>query len=247
MIQSLIRAMDILEILSKECRPYSLVEISHQSKLPASTVHRILQTFCADSYVLRDETTHLYKLGPALVALGSSASRHVDLRKAVMPELRALTRETGEDSYMVIKNGFKGVIVDKVEGPSQLKVVEHFGYEQDLSIGGLRKALLAFSSADFISQYSDYFLTCHTTAELEKLNSSINKIIRQRVAVTAGEYIKEGIGIGAPVFDSKGEVVASIGMIMPATRAHPEVLERLKKSVVTTAENISRNLGHAPI
>ena len=127
MIQSLLRSMDILEILAKERRAYSIAEISQLSGLPASTVHRVLATFGKGGYVSRDESTHQYKLGPALVSLGVAASRQVDLRKAVMTELRALTAATGADSYLEMRNGLRGVTIDKIEGPSHLKGVEHFG------------------------------------------------------------------------------------------------------------------------
>ena len=46
MIQSLKRAMSVLEYMAKQNRQeYSIAEISPAVKLPPSTVYRVLQTF----------------------------------------------------------------------------------------------------------------------------------------------------------------------------------------------------------
>lgn len=56
MIQSLLRAMELLELLKEANHKYSIAELSESTGLPPSTIHRILQTFCEKKYVIRDET-----------------------------------------------------------------------------------------------------------------------------------------------------------------------------------------------
>lgn len=70
MIQSLLRSIEILEVLKERNRSYSIAELAEAIDLPPSTVHRILQTFCEKKYVIRDERSHTYRLGPALSPLG---------------------------------------------------------------------------------------------------------------------------------------------------------------------------------
>ena len=55
MIQSLLRAMELLELLKEANHKYSIAELSESTGLPPSTIHRILQTFCEKKYVIRDE------------------------------------------------------------------------------------------------------------------------------------------------------------------------------------------------
>ena len=59
MIQSLLRAMELLELLKEANHKYSIAELSESTGLPPSTIHRILQTFCEKKYVIRDEHAHL--------------------------------------------------------------------------------------------------------------------------------------------------------------------------------------------
>ena len=46
MIQSLLRSMELLEVLKEKNRSYTIAELSDQVNLPPSTIHRILKTFC---------------------------------------------------------------------------------------------------------------------------------------------------------------------------------------------------------
>lgn len=46
MIQSLLRSMELLEVLKEKNRNFSIAELAEAMDLPPSTVHRILQTFC---------------------------------------------------------------------------------------------------------------------------------------------------------------------------------------------------------
>ena len=70
MIQSLLRSMELLEVLKEKNRNFSIAELAEAMDLPPSTVHRILQTFCEKKYVIRDDRSHTYRLGPALIPLG---------------------------------------------------------------------------------------------------------------------------------------------------------------------------------
>ena len=54
MIQSLMRSLDLLEVLKGADHKISIAELSEQLELPPSTIHRILQTFCEKKYVIRD-------------------------------------------------------------------------------------------------------------------------------------------------------------------------------------------------
>ena len=75
MIQSLLRSMELLEVLKEQNRNFSIAELSESMNLPPSTIHRILQTFCEKKYVIRDDRSHTYRLGPALIPLGKAAAR----------------------------------------------------------------------------------------------------------------------------------------------------------------------------
>jgi DNA-binding IclR family transcriptional regulator len=62
-VQSVERALEILEFLSRSGGDLGVSEIGEATDLAAGTVHRLLFTLTAQGYVRRDERTRRYDLG----------------------------------------------------------------------------------------------------------------------------------------------------------------------------------------
>ena len=92
--------MELLEVLKEKNRNFSIAELAEAMELPPSTVHRILQTFCEKKYVIRDDRSHTYRLGPALIPLGKAAARGIRLQDAAHSILTQLAKQTKEDAYL---------------------------------------------------------------------------------------------------------------------------------------------------
>ena len=250
MIQSLLRAMELLEVLKEKNQSFTIAELAEAMNLPPSTVHRILQTFCEKKYVIRDERSHTYRLGPALIPLGKAASKGIRLQDAAKPVMHALSEATGEDVYLIIAVGNKGLVIEKVDGPSHLKVVEEFGYEMYLHCGATRKVLLAYQAPYFIDEYFKKIILQDRVfphVQPEELRAELEKIRADGCAVSRGDYVASAIGIGAPVFNADGEISASIGIIAPELRIDDaDYLENLKAQVKRYAAELSSDLGYSP-
>ncbi len=248
MIQSLLRSLELLELLKETSHKYSIAELSESTGLPPSTVHRILQTFCEKKYVIRDEHAHTYQLGPALISLGRSAANNIRIQDAALPILRNLSYCTREDSYLVIQVGDKGLVLDKVDGPNHLKVVEEFGYEMDLHCGAIRKVLLAYQDDDYITYYLDNRLDrpeAFPQISRGALALELKTIHEKGIAVSHGEYVHDAVGIGAPIFGIDSRVSASVGIIAPYSRIADDFhLEHLEEQVKHSAAELSYYMGH---
>ncbi len=248
MIQSLLRSMELLEVLKGENRSFSIAELSEAMDLPPSTIHRILQTFCGQKYVIRDERSHTYRLGPALIPLGKAASRGIRLQDAAHQVLTDLSRDAKEDAYLIIPVGNKGLVIEKVDGPNHLKVVEEFGYEMYLHCGAIRKVLLAYQTPSFIDEYFKNVIDNDRAFPYvlpEELRTELERIRQNGYAITHGDYVKEAVGIAAPVFNSEGDLAGSIGIIAPEIRVNSDdYLNVLLSQVRRYAEELSSDLGY---
>src|SRR4051794_41962504 len=71
-VQSLTRALDLLDHLADAGGRATLSELAAASGLPAASVHRLLATLVAQGHVRR-EAGRRYALGPRLVRLGDVA------------------------------------------------------------------------------------------------------------------------------------------------------------------------------
>ena len=199
-------------------------------------------------YVIRDDRSHTYRLGPALIPLGKAAARGIRLQDAAHSILTQLAKQTKEDAYLVIPVGNKGLVIEKVDGPSHLKVVEEFGYEMYMHCGAIRKVLLAWQTPTFIDEYFKTIII-HDQAfphvRPDDLRGELKKIRQEGYAITRGEYVNDAVGIGAPVFNSEGELAGSIGIIAPEIRIDtPEFLATQRDLVQFYASALSSDLGY---
>ena len=246
MIQSLVKAANVLNFLRTENSELTIAEISEHLDLPPSTAHRILRTLISVKYVYKDEKTHLYSLGSGLIPLGFSATAFVNPQRETSDVLKELSLQTGEDSFLIIKSGRKGLVISKVEGKHPLKIVENFGYEIDLHWGAIRKVILAFQSKEFIDKYISEGLSDNLNGkvDVEKLKKELEEIRKNMVSTSNSDYITNAAGIGAPVFNYNGELLGALGIVLPKERMTEENKESFINSVKSCAEKLSKNIGY---
>lgn len=248
MVQSVARALELLELLKQASHPMSIAELSTASCLQPSTAHRLLQTLCTYNFVYKDDSTHLYQLGSALISLGNIAVQEQDLGKMSIPFLKQLSHLTGEDAYLMIISGYNGLVISRVDGPNDLRVVEKFGFEVELHCGGIRKTLLAHQSPEFIEEYIQHCASTpliHPLKDPAALRLELKTIQKNGYGITTNDYVQHATGIGAPIFGPDGKLVASLGIIAPAIRAHGHE-EDLINQVRTQADGLSQVLGYTP-
>lgn len=249
MIQSLKRSMRILDYMARQGKKdYSIAELSSAMDLPPSSVYRVLQTFAANGYVLSDEKTHLYQLGPALIALGRAAGDTRDLRTVAMPFLQKIADETGDDAFLLTICGFHSQVIAKAEGPNRVKIVESFESNYDLHCGANRKILLAFQPDDFIQKYIDMGLKSYTSStitEPDALWKELRIIREEQTAFSLSEFIDNAMGVSAPVFDNSGQIAASIGISGPAFQVTEAKINNYKRIISECAKKLSKVLGYS--
>lgn len=246
MIQSLVKASLVLDYLRKESRELTIGEISEKLDLPPSTTHRILRTLIAIDYVSKDEKSHLYTLGPGLIPLGFAATSFLNPQKETQKILQELSQLTGEDSFLIIRSGKKGLVISKAQGKHPLKIVENFGKEIDLHWGAIRKVVLAFQSREFIDAYIKEGLSSNLKGQINEneLKRELEEIRDNKIAISHSEYIDNACGIGAPVFNYSGELLGGLGIVLPMERFTDENKDNFIESVKLCAEKLSANLAY---
>ena len=95
--------------------------------------------------------------------------------------------------------------------------------------GAIRKVLLAWQTPTFIDEYFRTIII-HDQAfphvRPDDLREELKKIRQDGYAITRGEYVNDAVGIGAPVFNSEGELAGSIGIIAPEIRIDERTLSQ---------------------
>lgn len=73
-VQSLHRALDLMEVVARNGGSMSISEISATTGLPLTTIHRLLRTLVERGY-MSQSSDRRYTLGTGLVPLGAAAHR----------------------------------------------------------------------------------------------------------------------------------------------------------------------------
>ncbi len=250
MVQSVIRALNLLDCIGRKGGRASISELSKEVNLPPSTIHRLLNTMKEEGYLENDENSNMYQLGPKLLVLGLKVRGTNDLLKISRPVLEELTSVTKEDSYITIAQGDYGVFLECIKGPHPLKIIEKQGELVPLHCGAMRKVLLAHQSDEFIRNYLSKVLVKfneNTIVNASEMWYEIELIRSRGYATSFEEYTVGGSGVAVPIKDLYGKVIASVGLIVPTSRFGSEQIEELINEVIRTGVRLSELLGYSEV
>lgn len=107
-----------------DCDSWSLAELVRASKLPKSTVHRLLSVLCDHELLWQDPQDERYRLGGLAARLGQRALAQRDLRQVAWSILNRLAEDIGETVILGILNAArdKAVYVEQIENPVSASV-----------------------------------------------------------------------------------------------------------------------------
>lgn len=245
-IQVVDRAIKILDVLG-ESGVTPLTTLSAKVGLPLSTVSRIVSSLMENGFVDQDPATRAYRLGTRLLFLGSRIQSPPRLLEVARPVMERLAAKTGEDASLSTLQGTYAVILDRVEGPNPLKIVEAMRQPVPLHCGAFRKVLLAYQPEAWIHEYVNSIkLERYTPRTLTRKSAILQELALTRArgyALSYGEYLIDSGGIAAPVFDYRNELQAALFIWGPYTRLNEKTFSSIVPHVVGSAAELTRLLG----
>lgn len=249
-LQVVERTFAILDLFTPDRPAWTTTEIARALGLPVPTAHRILTVLRGRSFVVTEEGSKRFRLGPGALDLGERARAGIDLRIAAHPILQRLAEETGETALLTIPNEARdrSVCVDRVESSHPLRLSVLPGRQLPLHAGAMQKALLAFLPEEDRERVLGgplERLCRNTITDPRKLRAEILEI-RRRGFATSVEETNVGVwGVAVPIVVEDGRVVASIGLAGPSARMSATLLRRHLAALRAGAEEVARALGIA--
>ncbi len=246
-VQSIDRAFDIIELLSKESRSIAMTEIGRRLNLHKSTVHRLLSSLRDRGYVEKETGTGNYKLGLGFVELASLYLNSLELKTEASPFLNQLTKQTGQTTFLATRDGAEIVYIDKVETYNSLRRYTIIGKRLPMHATSLGKAMLSgFSDKEIEELYPDKKLavmTKKTVPTADALMAEIRQIRERGWSIDDEESEKGTRCVGAPIFDYRDRVIAAVSLAWDMT-IHPDITwNDYARQVVKCAADISIKMG----
>ncbi|MTI84721.1 MAG: IclR family transcriptional regulator [Firmicutes bacterium] len=251
-VQSVGRALKILEVLSKQCAPLSVSDIAHRVDLKLSTVYRLLSTLVHYDFVTQEDETSKYRLTLKLLHMGKTALDFYDLRTTARPFMKELLNRCNETTNLAVLEEGDVVYIDQLESTNLIlvRMFAKVGSRGPAHCTATGKTLLAGLPEDELDKILNSISLDHftnaTITERQILRKELAKVRSSGYALDLGERENEVKCIAAPVRNHEGKVIGAIGVSGPATRITNYYLKtELKQLVCDVAEKFSKEMGHS--
>ena len=248
-VQSVHRALSILEMLANNPDGLGVIELSEKLKLPNSTSHRLLKTLIARDFVYQNKENERYYVSMKLAQLSSNIINNIDLRQIARPYIEQLSQAVNEVIHLSIRDDNSVVYIDKVESNRTLRMFSQIGKRAMLHCTGVGKALLSGLTDEqikaIINQTGLTKFTENTIVSMDDLFKEIETIRANEYALDREEH-EEGIYcISVPIKDYTGHTVAAFSISGPVERIKHEIEHgNYKDKILQTSKLISHKLGY---
>lgn len=243
------RTLRILEAVA-ERGPMTNSELSRRLEIPKSSASYILRTLEQHGYLRRETGAGKYRLGLKLLSFTHGALAGLDIREIALPLLRQLVERSHLTVHLAILDHGEAVYIEKVDAPGFVKMDTWVGRRLPVNATAVGKTLLAWLPQPEVGA----IIKLHGQHGLKKMTSKtitthaaflreLEKVRAKGYAVDDEENSPGVRCLAAPVFDSLGQVAASVGVSGTTTQNDRAHLPKVAEMVKATARKISQQLG----
>ena len=162
-IQSVDRAVTLLEAIAEAGGESTLTELSHRTQLNISTCHHLLSTLVQRGYVAKVPVRRSYALGARILYLSNACLRQVDLPARAAPFIEKINERTGETVHLAVLQGDAMMKVAKRESRHPVRVdTGTLGKTDAAHATATGKAMLAWLPEDDMRRVLSHGLTRFT-------------------------------------------------------------------------------------
>jgi DNA-binding IclR family transcriptional regulator len=237
-VKSLLRALDVLDVLAASEQPLSVGEIAARTGTSRTAAYNVITTYEIRG-LLRRDSQNRYALGWGLFELGERARSHSDLSVAARPVVEDLAESTGETVLLGVLDQGSVIYVEKAESRRSIRMVEAPGRRLPLHGSATGLVLLAHAAPAFRDRY-----LAQEGLPPGLLDTTTD--IRTRGHATSIQDLDPDLtSASVPVHGPHGEPIAALTVAGPASRLTRERLEEFLPQILGAATSVTKALGGA--
>jgi len=212
-VQSVDRALDILEVLGKSEQGVRVKDLCDTLDMNKSTISRMLNTLAQRGYVEK-MPNDAFRIGMRIVELSSVHLNSLQLKTEALPFMEDLKNRTGLIIHLGIMEDMEVVYLEKLSAYNNLRMYSQIGRRVYAHCTGLGKSMMAFMSEAEVRKILDTkgmpAVTEKTTTDEKKLFQKLDMIRKKGYALDEEENELGVRCVAAPVFDYRGNVIAAV-------------------------------------
>ena len=248
-VQSLVRALTIVNRLAAADEGVTLTEVAQQVGLSPSTAHRLLTTLEQERYVHFDAERRLWSVGVQAFVAGNAFLKTRSLVASARPQMRALMEESEETVNLAVEDQFEAIYLSQVECRQMMRAFARPGARVPLHCSSVGKALLSAMPDSELSRILHRRGLPRVTVKTITTTTTLrDDLIRTRERGYAIDDEENAVGlrcIAAVIFNENAAAVAAISVSGPMARISDDRIPLLGDRVRRRADAITAQLGGA--
>lgn len=246
-IQSVSRALTLLELLASEGVALPLKDLAARSELNQSTCHHLIATLVSRGYIDHQGRNRGYVLGRKFHELADLSGRQTDLSEILKPQFEAFSNQIGRSVQVAVLSDHSLLTkLSSTQTGNNISEPDEIVKMSAPHAAATGKAILAWlPDAELVRVIAANGLTRYTDKTITSLSGLIEELrhVRRNGFAVDDEELRTGIVcIGSALRESSGAVVASISVTISADDATPEYRHSLSDSVINAAQEFSKRL-----
>ncbi|MFJ9346026.1 IclR family transcriptional regulator [Streptomyces sp. NPDC101237] len=253
LVPAVTRALDILELFLDGDGTLSAPDIVRRLQLPRTTVHELVTTLSARSYIVSvPGQPGRYRLGVRPYQLGSRYAEQLDLAAEGQQVARSVAETCDETVHVAILEGTDVIYIAKVDSTHAVRMVSAAGRRLPAHCTSVGKMLLAsLPEQELAARIPDdadlVAMTPNSITEPGALREALTAIRARGIAVESRESNPDVSCVAAPVLDRAAQVVAALSISVPMIRWSDERRIELEQLAAKGAAELSERLGHRSV
>jgi len=235
------RIVRVLETFTPTRTVQTAAEIGRRTGLPTSTAHRIVGDLIDAGLLERDEDRRV-RIGLRLWELATRSSHALRLRQLAMPAMERVQARIREHTQLAILEQDEALFLERLSGPESGSNVTRIAGRLPLHASSSGLVLLAFGERDLQERILAGRLTRvapETITDAATLRRKLAEVRGLGHAIAPGYIEKVSTGVGVPVRDETGAVIAALSVVLPRDAPIDPALVELRGA----AREIERALG----
>src|SRR4051812_24374553 len=247
-VQSVERAVAMLQAFFEEGRPLSMTELVARTSLAPATVHRMLSTLLKLGWIERDPRSSRYELSGRMIGNAALAVANSPLLNHGYPLLQRLTDATGLNSFLAVLVSRGSVLLARVHGENGTTLDFQIGKVLPLHASASGKVFLANLSdaerEDYLARQGGLkSITSKTLTDRESLAIELETVRRKGYAMDRGELYDGYRSVAVPVRKDDGSVAAALCLGGWSPNAGDDFEDDLLRQIMPVADEFSRVYG----
>ena len=246
--RTLLRAIDILELLSKSKEGYTLAQLSSMLDSPKSSIFDIMKTLVYKNMVIEDNQSGItkYKIGLQSFLIGSSYLNDTDIVNIAKNDLIDLANRMQATTFMSILDDDMVTYLYKYESEKTIITTANIGSRRSIHSSALGKVMVAFGTDEDLKraiQRTDFVAyTEYTITSVEKYLDQLKEVRIKGYAKSDREDTLQQVAAAAPIRNHDGKDIAAISCV--GFYESQIDLDDLGLVVKDVADKISVKLGY---